>query len=102
MKDEIRMNAPLRPAGESRQLQALRQYNLLDTRPELALDDLTALAAHICEAPIALISLIDGPQQWFKSRFGLSAGEKLPDISFCAHAILQADLLIVPDAALDA
>src|ERR1700733_12193255 len=95
------MKTPLRPADEAARLEALRKYAVLDTLPEQALDDLTALAAHICEAPISLISLIDEKRQWFKSNIGMSASETARDISFCGHAILQPDLLIVPDAAED-
>ncbi len=69
--------------------------------PEEAFDDLTALAAHICEAPIALISLVDENRQWFKSNVGLSINETSRDVSFCAHAILQTDLFIIPDALKD-
>ena len=95
------MRAPRLPAEESSRLQALRRYDLLDTLPERDLDDLTSLASQICEAPIALISLIDERRQWFKSRIGLSASETSRDISFCGHAILQADLFVVEDALSD-
>ena len=76
-------------------------YGVLDTPPEPALDDLTALAAAICEAPIALITLVDEHRQWFKSRVGLETQETPREYSFCAHALGQSDLFIVPDAALD-
>jgi PAS domain S-box-containing protein len=79
----------------------LRDYAVLDTPPEQIFDDLTELAAHICEAPIALISLVDENRQWFKSRVGLTADETARDISFCGHAILQPALFIVPDATKD-
>ncbi len=95
------MNLPPRAANEARRLEALRQYSLFDSPPEQAFDDLTTLAAHICEAPISLISLIDERRQWFKSMVGLSATEIPRDVSFCAHTILQPDLFIVPDAAQD-
>jgi GAF domain-containing protein len=90
-----------KPKNEGHRLKVLWQYDVLDTVPEEVFDDLTDLAAHICEAPIALISLVDEDRQWFKSRVGLTVGETSRDISFCAHAILNSDLLIVPDATKD-
>ena len=87
---------------EQRRLEALRAYGVLDTQPEQALDDLTMLAARICEAPIALISLVDGHRQWFKSRVGLEAPETPREFSFCACALQQTELFTVPDATKDA
>ena len=95
------MKPPLRPADEEHRLETLRRYDLLDTLPEPVLDDLTALAARICETPISLISVIDDRRQWFKSRVGLSPSELPRDVSFCGHTILQPDLFIVPDATQD-
>src|SRR3989304_8091395 len=94
------MKAPL-PDNEAARLEALRQCEILNTPSEEAFDDLTALAAHICEAPIALITLVDENRQWFKSRVGLDITETSRDIAFCAHAILQPDLFIVRDALKD-
>jgi PAS domain S-box-containing protein len=91
---------PLRSIDEVRRLEALRQYPL-DSCPEPAFDDLAALAARICETPIALISLVDERRQWFKSRLGLPAREIPHDISFCRYTIHQPDIFIVPDAAQD-
>jgi PAS domain S-box-containing protein len=95
------MIPPLPTGDEKQRLDALHLYDVLDTPPEPALDDLTALAAQICGAPIALISLVDEQRQWFKSRTGLDVPETSRDISFCGHAIHQHDLFTVTDAARD-
>ncbi|HVV00420.1 MAG TPA: GAF domain-containing protein, partial [Verrucomicrobiae bacterium] len=89
------------PPGEKKRLKVLWQYDVLDTVPEEVFDDLTELAARICEAPIALITLVDENRQWFKSKVGISLTETSRDISFCGHAIQQSDLFIVPDATKD-
>ena len=94
------MIAPF-PKDEKKRLKVLWQYEVLDTVPEELFDDLTELAARICEAPIALISLVDEKRQWFKSKIGTTVSETSRDVSFCAYAITQSDLFIVPDATLD-
>ena len=94
------MTAPI-PHSEKKRLKVLWQYEVLDTVPEEVFDDLTELAAQICDAPIALISLVDEKRQWFKSKFGTPFKETSRDVSFCAHAINQTELFIVPDATLD-
>jgi GAF domain-containing protein len=94
------MSAPI-PKNEKKRLKVLWQYDVLDTVPEEVFDDLTDLAADICEAPIALISLVDEDRQWFKSKVGVSVSETARDISFCAHAIMNQGMLVVPDATKD-
>ena len=94
------MTAPV-PKNEKQRLEVLWQYEVLDTAPEEVFDDLTELAAHICEAPIALISLIDEKRQWFKSKVGMTVSETARDISFCGHAIAQTQLFVVADATKD-
>jgi hypothetical protein len=92
--------API-PKNEAKRIKVLWQYDILDTVPEEVFDDLTELAARICEAPIALITLVDENRQWFKSKVGVTINETSRDISFCGHAIEQSDLFIVPDATQD-
>lgn len=92
---------PPLPDNEIARLNALRQYEILDTPPEKVFDDFTFLAAQICRTPIALISLIDGNRQWFKSKVGLTAPETIRDLAFCAYTILQQRPLIVRNALQD-
>jgi GAF domain-containing protein len=87
--------------NEKQRLKVLWQYDVLDTVPEEVFDDLTELAARICEAPIAMITLVDEKRQWFKAKVGVTVNETSRDISFCSRAIEQSDLFIIPDAAAD-
>lgn len=93
-------NPPI-PENEAQRLRSLRALNLLDTAPEERFDRLTRLARRIFDTPIALMSLVDAERQWFKSRPGLDFPETPREHSFCAHAILNEGVFIVPDAMLD-
>lgn len=87
------------PDCESARLQSLKDYRLLDTLPEAVFDGITAVAAQVVGVPISLISLVDQDRQWFKSSYGLPGVTETPrDVAFCAHAILQSQPFIVPDA----
>ena len=78
------------------------RYGILDTAPELAFDDVALLAAHICKAPVALVSFVDEHRQWFKSRVGMTDDQTPRDISFCTHTIRRpGELLLVSDALAD-
>jgi len=94
------VKAPL-PRNEQERLQALHGSGILNSAPERSYDQLTELAASICGTPIAILSLIDSDRQWFKSKLGIPFQETSRDVAFCAHAILQQDLLVVADAVSD-
>ena len=87
------------PTDEQQRLQTLASYAVMDTPEEPAFDDLVKLAGRICDAPIALVSLVDAERQWFKARIGLEAHETSRDHSFCAHAIGHpSEPMVVEDA----
>lgn len=92
---------PSKPNNEALRIQTLRELNVLDTSPEERFDRLTRLAKRLFNVPIALVSLVDGDRQWFKSCMGLEASETPRDISFCGHAILGDQILTVCDAEQD-
>lgn len=93
--------APL-PRNESSRLAMLQALGILDTPPEDDYDDIVAIAAGMCDAPRAVISLVDAGRQWFKARVGVDDAELPREVAFCAHAILQPEApLLVPDATRD-
>ncbi|MDD5200987.1 MAG: SpoIIE family protein phosphatase [Terrimicrobiaceae bacterium] len=91
------MIAPALPLDEMERLESLRSLGLLDTDPEERFDAVTRLATMIFETPIAYISLVDETRQYLKSRVGLDLCESSRETSFCGHAILESQALIVPD-----
>lgn len=93
--------APL-PANEAQRLATLYSLNILDTPREERFDRITRLTSRLFDVPIVLVSLIDANRQWFKSCQGLEADETSREISFCAHAILDKSIFIIPDAREDA
>ncbi len=92
--------APL-PENEAERIHSLHRLGILDTEAEERFDRYTRIAAALFGVPIALVSLVDTNRQWFKSRQGLETTETHRDMAFCAHAILQDDVLHVPDALQD-
>ena len=90
------MKLPL-PENEDSRLESLRSFRILGTSCEQGFDDIARLAATMCDAPVAVIAFIDEQRVWFKAKVGLELDEIPRDDSFCAHAILQSDVLIVPD-----
>jgi PAS domain S-box-containing protein len=96
------MLPPPNPPDETFRLASLRGLGILDTPPEERFDRVTRLAALVFEVPIALVSLVDANRQWFKSCIGLDVSETSREISFCGHAILSDEALVIPNALADA
>jgi two-component sensor histidine kinase len=86
---------------EQERLAALHRYAILDTAPEEAFERVVRLAHVLFGVPMAVVSLVDEKRQWFKAKIGVDASETPRDWAFCAHAIQQPDVMIVPDARLD-
>jgi EAL domain-containing protein (putative c-di-GMP-specific phosphodiesterase class I) len=86
---------------ERARLLSLKSYDILDTPAEEVFDEFARLAASIVGTPVALVSLVDGNRQWFKSKVGLTVTETPRDVAFCAHAIGSSDIFVIPDALKD-
>lgn len=95
------MISPPLPANERTRVSTLHSLAILDTSPEERFDRLTRIAQRVFNVPIALVSLVDSNRQWFKSCIGVDVNETPRDISFCGHAILGEDVLLIPDAKKD-
>jgi len=89
------------PKNEVERIAALQLFQILDTEAERDFDDITTLAAQICETPFSLITLIDKNRQWFKAKHGIALAETHRDISFCAHAIHEPDIMVITDTSKD-
>lgn len=89
------------PDGDRQRLDALLDFDILDTPAERTFDDIAFLAAQVCAAPVALISLLDHGRQWFKARIGLDAFETPIDHSVCSLDIDAPELLVIPDLTRD-
>lgn len=95
------MPAAAKPANEPERLRALREYAILDTPADQHFDDLVKVASHICETPMAIVTLVDADRQWFKAKVGLEVQQTSRDVAFCAHALHETHMLEVQDATKD-
>ncbi len=96
------MQQAQKPANEIERLEALVQYDILDSEPEEAYDNIVRIAAHICEVPVAIVSFIDKDRKWHKAKVGISATEMNRDIAVCAHTIVaDKETMVVEDTRKD-
>lgn len=91
------IEAPI-PDDDEQRLAALLELRILDTPAEARFDRIARIARDLFGVPIALISLVDERRQWFKAASGIDSRETPRSISFCGHAILGTDALVVEDA----
>ncbi|MGI4788544.1 MAG: GAF domain-containing protein [Janthinobacterium lividum] len=90
------------PNDEPERLEALRRYGAFGLLRSTVFDDIARLAAFICRTPLSMISLIDSNRQWFLAKNGIDSCETSREASFCAHALVGNEMLIVEDARVDA
>ncbi len=89
-------------ARQQDRLSALASYGVIDTTPEPALDSLVHLAARLCDAPIGLITLVDGARQFFRASTGYDGPSTAPlEIGFCPIVVEQGDSVVIPDTLAD-
>ena len=96
------MTTPDPSEEEHARLHALERYGAIASLRGEEFDDLASLAAYICRTPNSLVTLVDSTRQWFLSSHGIQATDTSRDVSFCVHALISPDMLIVPDASADA
>ena len=89
------------PPDESRRLEALDRYNILDSPPEEQFDRAARLAARWLDVPISLVTLLAEDRQWFKACVGIEQRETKRDVAFCRYNIDDTDMLVVEDASED-
>ncbi|WP_449448386.1 putative bifunctional diguanylate cyclase/phosphodiesterase [Thermomonas brevis] len=99
------MKCPPALPGDSERVKALSDYGLSEDRPLPSLDPLVQLAARSLGMPMAAVNMIGSDQVFFAASVGIESGgegvDMRRDVSFCAHAIAQHGVMVVPDAALD-
>ncbi|NIC40953.1 GAF domain-containing protein [Aquabacterium sp. A08] len=95
------MQAPPELPREAERLAALHALRILDTAAEAAYDQVVDFVCQQCQVPMGLVTLVDADRQWFKARRGVALSETPRRVSFCGHALSEAELLEVPDALKD-
>lgn len=86
------------PESEAARLRTLEQYDVLEAPPTEAFDRITRLTTRLFDVPIAMINVIDQENQWCLSTEGIALDRTSREVSFCARAILEKDIMVVPDA----
>ncbi|WGW02782.1 histidine kinase dimerization/phosphoacceptor domain -containing protein [Tropicibacter oceani] len=85
------------PEDQAARLAELHSYDILDSAPEAAFDDVVGLVAKLLDVPVALVSLVDETRQWFKARIGMEPTQTPLEQSICSHAILDDAMTEIAD-----
>ncbi len=107
MSDMTQISQPSVPAApgwrvDSRsRAAAIAEHDIESLRDDAALRRITDFAAALCDVPVGLVSIVEAERQTFLSRTGLELRETPREESFCAHAMLEDDIMVVPDATQD-
>ena len=89
------------PINQTERLATLRRYGLDTHSHRGAFEGIVELAAQVCNCPISLVSIVHAEDQRFEARSGTTLDGTGLDASICSHAILQDELLEIPDTRLD-
>ncbi len=100
--DDSHSLPPRQPDEEPERLEALRRYGAFGLLRSAVFDDIARLAAFVCGTPHSMISLVDSNRQWFLAKTGIRSCETSREVSFCAHALVGNEMLVVEDTQLDA
>lgn len=95
------MKCPAILPTEPKRLEALSKYGLGNELPLASLDPVVRIAAHMFNMPVSVVNMIGSDHVFFAASIGVSEIDKGRDVSFCAHAINQRDVMVVPDALAD-
>jgi len=85
------------PENESKRLASIQALNILDTPAEERFDRVTRIARRMFDVPFSVVTVVDANRQWFKSCIGIDVQETPREISFCAHAILNNEIMVIED-----
>jgi GAF domain-containing protein len=94
------LKAPI-PSDEEQRYRDLLSYDILDSEEDEDYNQLTDLAAMLCDCEMATITFIDKHRQWFKAVKNMPHKEGSRDNSFCGHAIMHSDIMVINDASKD-
>ncbi|MAZ03040.1 MAG: hypothetical protein CMN56_07870 [Sneathiella sp.] len=98
MKEALILTYPT-PENEAERNEVLRTYRVMDTPVETVFEEISQLAAQICDCPVSYVSFIEDDRFWFKSKYGLPEEfEGCPrEIAFCSVTVCGSELVLVPD-----